>query len=71
MQPTSPLTYEAAMTRLDILAQKMESGDIPIDTLASTLKEAQELIAFCRDKLTRADAEVTKLLNPQSGSTSK
>lgn len=62
MEPSSPLTYEAAMARLDALARKMEAGDIAIDALAASLKEAQELIAFCRDKLTRADAEVSKLL---------
>ena len=56
------LTYEAAMARLDVLARQMEAGDIAIDELASRLKEAQQLIAFCRDKLKRADEEVTKLI---------
>ena len=61
-QPTTELTYEAAMQRLDALARQMEAGDIAIDQLATRLAEAQTLIAFCRDKLTQADAEVKKLL---------
>ena len=64
-QERTKLTYEAAMQRLDVLARQMEAGDIAIDELATRLKEAQELIAFCRDKLTRADAEVKKLLTEE------
>ncbi len=57
------LTYEAAMERLEALASEMERGTIAIDQLAPKLQEAQQLLAFCKDKLTRADEEVKKLLN--------
>ena len=60
---TEKLTYEDAMKRLEILAGEMESGNVPIDRLAEKLKEAQQLLAFCKDKLTKADEEVKKLLN--------
>ena len=60
---TEKLTYEDAMKRLEILAGEMENGTIPIDRLAEKLKEAQQLLAFCKDKLTKADEEVKKLLN--------
>jgi exodeoxyribonuclease VII small subunit len=60
---TEKLTYEDAMKRLEILAGEMENGTIPIDLLAEKLKEAQQLLAFCKDKLTKADEEVKKLLN--------
>ena len=59
------LTYEAAMKRLEALAHEMETGDVPIDLLATKLKEAQKLLAFRKEKLTRADAEVQKLLTEQ------
>ncbi len=58
----SPLTYEAAMERLETLAREMEAGNVPIDQLATKLKEAQQLLAFCKEKLTKADAEVQQLL---------
>lgn len=57
------LTYEVAMERLEKLAREMESGDVVIDKLAAKLKEAQQLLAFCKDKLTKADEEVQQLLN--------
>ena len=56
------LTYEAAMNRLEKLAREMENGDIAIDQVAANLKEAQQLLQFCKDKLTKADEEVQKLL---------
>lgn len=56
------LTYEAAMQSLENMAREMETGNVPIDQLATKLKEAQKLLAFCKDKLTKADAEVQKLL---------
>lgn len=57
------LTYEAAMERLEALAREIEDGNIAIDQLATKLKEAQQLLAFCKEKLTKAEAEVNKLLD--------
>ena len=34
-----------------------------IDELTEQLKTAQELIKFCRDKLTNTDAEIKKILD--------
>ena len=56
------LTYEAAMMRLEKLAKEIENGEIAIDQLAEKLKEAQQLLQFCKDNLTKADEEVRKLL---------
>ena len=59
------LTYEAAMERLEKQAREMENGDVAIDQLATKLNEAQQLLQFCKDKLTKADEEVRKLLEEQ------
>lgn len=56
------LTYEGAMERLEILAREMEGGEVAIDQLAVKLNEAQQLLSFCKDKLTKADEEVQRLL---------
>ncbi len=63
---TQELTYETAMERLEQLAREMETGEVPIDLLAARLKEAQQLLQFCKDKLTKADAEVKKLLGEEN-----
>ena len=41
----------------------MEQGDYDVDELAAELKNAQKLIALCREKLTKADAEIKKILD--------
>lgn len=57
------LTYKTAMERLETLTKEMENGEIAIDQLATKLKEAQQLLQFCKDKLTKADEEVRKLMD--------
>jgi len=59
------LTYEQAIAQLEQLAQQMEQGSVPIDELATKLREAQNLIKFCREQLTDADKSVQKILYPE------
>ena len=56
------MKYEEALSRLEAIVDKMERGDMDIDTMASELKKAQELITVCKDKLTHTDEEIKKLL---------
>ena len=56
------MTYEKAMKRLEEIVDKVENGQMDIDSLGGVLKEAQELVTFCRDKLTKVDAEIKKIL---------
>ena len=56
-------TYEQAMSRLEEIVEKIESGQLDIDNLSVQLKEAQKLIKFCRDKLYQTDEEIKKILN--------
>ena len=48
-------TYEQAMKRLEEIVSRIDSNELDIDSLGVNLKEAQELIKFCRDKLYKAD----------------
>ena len=59
------MTYEQAMARLEELVSGMECNEWGIDQLSDALKEAQELIQLCRDKLYKADKQVKKLLNEE------
>ncbi|MBR4757499.1 MAG: exodeoxyribonuclease VII small subunit [Bacteroidaceae bacterium] len=56
------LTYEQAMAKLEALAQQMEHDEVPIDQMATRLREAQQLIAFCRERLYAADKAVQEIL---------
>ena len=46
-------TYEQAMKRLEEIVTRIDSNELDIDSLGESLKEAQELIKFCREKLYR------------------
>ena len=55
------ITYSEAMTRLEEIMGKVQGGRVDIDQLAGLLKEAQELVKFCRDKIYKVDKEIKSL----------
>lgn len=63
MGKVEKINYEQAMKRIEEIAGKMENGQLGIDELADHLKEAQKLIKLCKDKLTKTDEEIKKLLS--------
>lgn len=54
--------YEEAMARLENIVSDMENGNLDMDSLCEKVKTAQKLIKMCRDKLTRTDEEIKKIL---------
>ena len=54
--------YEAAIAELQSIVRKMENDELDIDQMAEQLKRAQKLIKLCKDKLTKTDAEIKKIL---------
>ncbi len=57
------MTYEQAMKRLEQIVKQIEVGEMDIDSLTANLKEAKNLVAFCKDKLTNVETEVKKCLD--------
>ena len=55
------MTYDEAMTRLEEITARIQGGKVDIDQLAGLLKEAQELVKFCREKLYKVDEEIKAL----------
>lgn len=64
-------TYAEAIKRLEGIVARIESNELDIDRLGENLKEAQKLIAFCRDKLYKADTEIKKMLNADTEAEAK
>lgn len=60
--PAKKETYSQAMVRLEKIVRQIDSNELEIDALGEKIKEANEIIAFCNDKLTKADREIEKLL---------
>lgn len=54
--------YEEAVHEIEQIVAKMESNTTDIDAMAEQLKRAQKLIKLCKDKLTKTDEEIKKVL---------
>ncbi len=61
MAPKKKETYSQAMERLENIVRQIDRNELEIDQLADKIREANEIIAFCQDKLTKADQEIEKL----------
>jgi len=59
------MKYEEALQQLETIVRKMEQGEYDIDELTEQLRTAQKLIKLCRDKLTKTDAEIKKILDKE------
>lgn len=55
-------TYSQAMERLEKIVRQIDNNELDIDILSEKIKEANEIIAFCKDKLTKADRESRKII---------
>ena len=56
------MNYELAVKELEQIVGRMENDELDIDQLSDHLKHAKELMKFCKDKLTKTDGEIKKLL---------
>lgn len=56
------LTYTKAIGRLEEIVDSVENNEQDIDRLTDLLKEAQELIKFCKEKLYKVDSDVKDIL---------
>jgi exodeoxyribonuclease VII small subunit len=57
--------YEDALRQIEQIVEKLENNELDIDTMGEQLKTAQKLIRLCKDKLTKTDDEIKKILEGQ------
>jgi len=55
------LTFEKALSRLEEITQKLESGEAPLDESLKIFEEGAKLITQCSAMLDRAEQKVTLL----------
>ena len=56
------LTYTEAMKQLEEISRNISSGELDVDQLAAKLKQAKELVEFCKQKLQSVEADVNQIL---------
>jgi exodeoxyribonuclease VII small subunit len=57
------LTYSKAFARLQEIVAEIEDGEIDVDTLTTSVKEATTLVAFCRSRLTTTQRDISQALD--------
>jgi exodeoxyribonuclease VII small subunit len=57
-KPTAPADFESALTELDALVERMESGQLPLEEALVSYKRGMELLQFCHKTLNAAQQQV-------------
>lgn len=60
------MKYEQAFAELQAIVRRMENDELDIDQMGEQLRRAQQLIKLCKDKLTKTDEEIKKILTEES-----
>lgn len=56
-------TYSQAKQELEEIVTAIESNELDVDALTEKVKRASELISFCKEKLTKTDKELQKIID--------
>lgn len=55
------LTYGEAMAEIETILAKFRNEEMSVDMLAADVKRATSLIALCRKRLLKAEADIKKI----------
>jgi exodeoxyribonuclease VII small subunit len=55
-------SFEKALSRLEEIAEKLESGDLPLEESLKIFKEGIELSRWCTQILNQTESELKKLV---------
>lgn len=55
------MTFEQALQQLETLTAKLEKGDVDLAQLNAEIKQAQELILFCKEQLIQVKTDLEQL----------
>lgn len=62
--------FEEAIKRLQLIVEKMEKGDLPLEEAMESFSEGMRLVQYCQQKLEQAENRVQMLLKDQQGTLS-
>ena len=51
------------MKQLEETVEKMERGEMTLDAMGKEIKNAQQLIRLCKDKLTKTEEEINAIIS--------
>jgi exodeoxyribonuclease VII small subunit len=54
--------YAEALAELEVILEELEGDDLDVDVLADRVRRAGELLAVCRKRIERAQADVDTIV---------
>ena len=58
----APIGYAQALAELERILAELEASDVDVDTLASRVARATELIALCRERIGAARLSIDEVI---------
>lgn len=62
MAKKKEINYKEAVAEVEQILSRLRSEEMDVDSLAAEVKRATELIDNCKERLLKAEGEVTKIL---------
>ena len=59
--------FEQAMSRLEEIVEKMESGDLALEDLIVRYEEGMQLVKICQDRLASAEERIEMITRNSAG----
>lgn len=56
------LTFEQAAKRLEVIVNKLESGEVPLENAIDLFQEGMVLAKHCHQKLEKAEMKIDEIL---------
>lgn len=56
------LSFEEAMEQLEVIVQRLEKGDVPLEEALTIYKKGMELSKLCHDKLKTVEEQLTSII---------
>lgn len=66
----SELNFEQALSALEEVVQRLESGDVPLDQSISLYERGEKLRKLCQSRLDDAQARIEKIVTDVNGAAS-
>ncbi|MBP3545896.1 MAG: exodeoxyribonuclease VII small subunit [Alphaproteobacteria bacterium] len=64
------LSFEEALTKLEVLVRELEAGKVKLDDAVSAYEQAIKLKKFCENKLNDAKLKIEKIETTSNGNLS-
>jgi len=61
------LSFEEAMEKLEMIVEKLENGDVPLETAIDLFQEGMKLSQLCGGKLEQVERKIELLIETEQG----